>query len=42
MVFSIIPLYFYNEEKGRGSRYFFYIFYPTYIYLLDILARLLH
>lgn len=42
MVFSIIPLYFYNGEKGRGDKNFFYIFYPTHIYLLYILASLLH
>ncbi|KXT63942.1 hypothetical protein STRDD04_01434 [Streptococcus sp. DD04] len=42
MVFSIIPLYFYNREKGRGDKNFFYIFYPTHIYLLYILTSLLH
>ena len=42
MVFSIIPLYFYNGEKGRGDKNFFYIFYPTHIYILYILASLLH
>ena len=42
MVFSIIPLFFYNGEKGRGDKNFFYIFYPTHIYLLYILASLLH
>lgn len=42
MVFSIIPLYFYNGEKGRGDKNFFYIFYPTHIYLLYILVSLLH
>lgn len=42
MVFSIIPLFFYNGEKGRGDKNFFYIFYPAHIYLLYILASLLH
>ena len=42
MVFSIIPLYFYNGERGKGNKNFFYIFYPTHIYLLYIIASLLH
>ena len=42
MVFSIIPLFFYNGEKGRGDKNFFDIFYPSHIYLLYILDSLLH
>lgn len=42
MVFAIIPLYFYNREKGRGDKNFFYIFYPVHIYILYIVASLLH
>lgn len=42
MVFAIIPLYFYNGEKGRGDKNFFYIFYPIHIYILYIVASLLH
>ena len=42
MVFAIIPLYFYNGEKGRGDKNFFYIFDPVHIYILYIVASLLH
>ena len=41
-VFAIIPIYFYNGEKGRGDKNFFYIFYPVHIYILYIVASLLH
>ena len=41
MVFAVIPMYFYNDEKGRGMKLFFYIFYPAHIYFLYILASLL-
>lgn len=42
IVFSIIPMYFYNGEKGRGDKNFFYIFYSVHIYFLYIVASLLH
>ncbi|OFI46392.1 hypothetical protein BG262_05085 [Floricoccus penangensis] len=40
MVFSIIPISFYNGQRGKGSKYFFYIFYPAHIYILYILSYL--
>ena len=40
MVFAVIPIFLYNGEKGRGMKYFFYIFYPAHIYILYIIATL--
>ncbi|WEV60973.1 TraX family protein [Streptococcaceae bacterium ESL0729] len=40
LVFSIIPIALYNGQKGGGSKYFFYIFYPAHIYILYILSYL--
>lgn len=35
MLLSIVPISMYNGKPGRkGSKYFFYIFYPAHIYLL--------
>jgi hypothetical protein len=40
MIFAAIPILLYNGEKGRGMKYFFYIFYPAHIYILYIIATL--
>jgi len=40
MVFAAIPILLYNKEKGRGMKYFFYIFYPAHVYLLYVIATL--
>jgi hypothetical protein len=40
MIFAVIPIMLYNGEKGRGMKYFFYVFYPAHIYILYIIATL--
>ncbi|WEV76364.1 TraX family protein [Bifidobacterium sp. ESL0800] len=40
MIFAIIPILLYNGAKGRGDKYFFYIFYPAHIAVLYVLASL--
>ncbi|GHU69377.1 membrane protein [Clostridia bacterium] len=39
-IFAAIPLLLYNGQRGKGSKYFFYIFYPAHIYGLYILSYL--
>ncbi|GHT75633.1 membrane protein [Spirochaetia bacterium] len=40
MIFAALPMALYNGEKGRGIKYFFYIFYPAHIYILYSIATL--
>ena len=37
-IFAAIPLLLYNGQRGKGSKYFFYIFYPAHIYALYIIS----
>ncbi|MDR1246971.1 MAG: conjugal transfer protein TraX [Clostridiales Family XIII bacterium] len=41
MVFAAIPMLMYNGKRGKGSKYFFYIFYPAHIYILYTIAYLI-
>ena len=38
MGFALIPILLYNGRRGRGNKYFFYIFYPAHIYLFYTIA----
>jgi uncharacterized membrane protein YeaQ/YmgE (transglycosylase-associated protein family) len=38
MIFALIPILLYNGKRGKGNKYFFYIFYPAHIYLFYIVA----
>lgn len=41
MVLALPFMLLYNKQKGRGMKYFFYVFYPAHIYLLTIIAYML-
>lgn len=40
-VFSIIPIYLYNGEKGRSMKQFFYAYYPLHIFAIYLIGYLL-
>ncbi|MDR2477976.1 MAG: conjugal transfer protein TraX [Treponema sp.] len=41
VIFAAVPVLLYNGSRGKGGKYFFYIFYPAHIYLFYIIAYLL-
>lgn len=38
---SLIPIYLYNGHRGKGSKYFFYIFYPAHFIIFAAIAYIL-
>ncbi|MDR2758258.1 MAG: conjugal transfer protein TraX [Spirochaetaceae bacterium] len=42
MVAAILPILLYNGQRGRGWKYFFYVFYPAHIYLFYLIAWILN
>jgi hypothetical protein len=38
IILAAVPVLLYNGSRGKGGKYFFYIFYPAHIYLFYIIA----
>lgn len=36
---AFVPIHFFNGEKGRQSRWFFYVFYPAHLLLLVLIRQ---
>lgn len=41
ILLSLIPIYLYNGQRGKGSQYFFYVFYPAHFILFAAIAHIL-
>lgn len=39
---AMIPIYFYNGQRGRGSKWFFYLFYPVHLGAILLVSELIH
>ncbi len=42
VLLGYLPMLFYNGERGRQPKYFFYVFYPAHLILLHLIAISLH
>lgn len=40
-VMALLPIYFYNGEKGRGYKYFFYFVYPVHLWIIWIIKTMI-
>ncbi|MDR2088556.1 MAG: conjugal transfer protein TraX [Clostridiales Family XIII bacterium] len=41
MLFAAVPILLYGGARGKGSKYFFYIFYPAHIYIFYVITCLI-
>lgn len=41
MVFALVIMLLYNGKKGKGSKYFYYIFYPAHVWILFAIGQFL-
>ncbi|MDO4451737.1 MAG: TraX family protein [Lachnospiraceae bacterium] len=40
-VMALLPIYFYNGEKGRSYKYFFYLVYPVHLWIIWIIKTII-
>lgn len=40
-ILTIVPLYFYNGQRGKNAKYLFYAFYPVHLLILGLMKGVL-